>query len=285
MSNRQKKSQHGHAMTEFVIVIPLLILLIFGTLQIGLIYSAKVTLNYATFQSARLGATNNATYSALRRGLIRGLAPLYTESRDLDGIKFDIAKGIDSNATRRDAKSEVDGYTRIIRVSPTADAFSNYSFNVNAEGSVEIPNDNLMFRPSNDDFDGANLQDANLLKIRVQYCYKLMVPIVNKIIASLSQLNDDSNIEALNNFDNVADPRFADQNRGIVNETGSRSPLLASYDDLCGGRDGANDRSAGSTGFMLFSEAIVRMQSPAYENDSGEEFGELMCNGTHMSCP
>ena len=109
MSNRQKKSQHGHAMTEFVIVIPVLILLIFGTLQIGLIYSAKVTLNYATFQSALLGATNNATYSALRRGLIRGLAPLYTESRDLDGIKFDIAKGIDSNATRRDAKSEVDG--------------------------------------------------------------------------------------------------------------------------------------------------------------------------------
>ena len=276
MSDRSDSRQRGHAMTEFVIVIPVLILLIVGTIQIGLIYSAKVTLNYATFQSARLGATNNATYSALRRGLIRGLAPLYTTSSDLDGIKTDIALGINSNAQRRDAKSEVDSYTKIIRLSPTVDAFASYSDNTNADGTVQIPNDNLMFRPSNDSFDGANLQDANLLKIRVQYCYKLMVPIVNRIIASLSQLNDNAN---------VGDSRFADRNRGAANQAASRYGHLASYDDLCGGRDGASDRSSGSTGFMMFSEAIVRMQSPAYEDDDGVEFGELMCNGAHMSCP
>ena len=276
MSDRSDSRQRGHAMTEFVIVIPVLILLIFGTIQIGLIYSAKVTLNYATFQSARLGATNNATYSALRRGLIRGLAPLYTTSTALDGIKIDVAQGVDSNARRRDAKSEVDSYTKIIRLSPTSDAFTSYSYNINADGTVQIPNDNLMFRPSNDDFDGANLQDANLLKIRVQYCYKLMVPIVNRIIASLSELSDSANGD---------DSRFADQNRGAADQAASRYNQLASYDELCGGRGGANDRSSGSTGFMLFSEAIVRMQSPAYEDDIGEEFGELMCNGTHMSCP
>jgi Flp pilus assembly protein TadG len=276
MNNRSDSRQRGNAMTEFVIVIPVLILLIFGTIQIGLIYSAKVTLNYATFQSARLGATNNATYSALRRGLIRGLAPLYTTSSDLDGIKTDIALGINSNAQRRDAKSEVDSYTKIIRLSPTTDAFASYSDNTNVDGTVQIPNDNLMFRPSNDSFDGANLQDANLLKIRVQYCYKLMVPIVNRIIASLSQLNDNAN---------VGDSRFADRNRGVANDAASRYDHLASYDDLCGGRDGASDRSSGSTGFMMFSEAIVRMQSPAYEDDDGEEFGQLMCDGTHMSCP
>ncbi len=276
MSDRPDSRQRGTAMTEFVIVIPVLILLIFGTIQIGLIYSAKVTLNYATFQSARLGATNNATYSALRRGLIRGLAPLYTTSTDLDGIKIDVAQGVNSNATRRDAKSEVDSYTKIIRLSPTSDAFASYSYNQNADGTVQIPNDNLMFRPSNDDFDGANLQDANLLKIRVQYCYKLMVPIVNRILASLSEIGDSAN---------VGDSRFADQNRGAADQAASRYNQLASYDQLCGGRGGANDRSSGSTGFMLFSEAIVRMQSPAYEDDIGAEFGQLMCNGTHMSCP
>jgi hypothetical protein len=161
-------------------------------------------------------------------------------------------------------------------LSPTTDAFASYSDNTNVDGTVQIPNDNLMFRPSNDSFDGANLQDANLLKIRVQYCYKLMVPIVNRIIASLSQLNDNAN---------VGDSRFADRNRGVANDAASRYDHLASYDDLCGGRDGASDRSSGSTGFMMFSEAIVRMQSPAYEDDDGEEFGQLMCDGTHMSCP
>ena len=274
MINKFSKSQNGHAMTEFVIVIPVLILLIFGTIQIGLIYSAKVTLNYATFQAARLAATNNATYSSLRRGLIRGLAPLYTSSSDLDGIKYDISEGVDSNATRRDAKSEVDGYTRIIRLSPSVSAFARNSLNVNADGTIEIPNDNLMFRPDNDNFDGVNLQDANLLKIRVQYCYRLMVPIVNKIIASLSQMNSDNNAIA-----------FADQNRGFVNDAASRKPILASYDELCAGRDGANDRSVGSTGFVLFSETIVRMQSPAFDTDNGTEFGQFMCNGRHMSCP
>ena len=101
----------------------------------------------------------------------------------------------------------------------------------------------------------------------------------------ISWVNDSANTEAYNNYDNVDDPRFADQNRGVSNEAASRHQILASYDDLCGGRGGANDRSSGSTGFMLFSEAIVRMQSPAYEDDDGEEFGEFMCNGTHMTCP
>jgi len=146
----------GQAMVEFIIVIPVLILLIFGTIQIGFIYSAKTTLNYATFQAARLGAVNHATYSSMRRGLIRGLAPLYTSSSDLDGVKGDIEAGSDSEGVQRDAKSEVDGFTRIIRLSPHAGLFDLGSGGAgveNANGIIEIPNDNLMFRPSDAGFD------------------------------------------------------------------------------------------------------------------------------------
>src|SRR5690606_7328579 len=140
---------------------------------------------YATFQAARLGATNHASYSAMRRGLVRGMAPLYTNNAQASQIYDDIQAGIDSGGTRRDAVSEVDTYTRIIRINPTSAMLDVSGFGrLTSDGNVGIPNDNLMYRP-NWQVDGVTIQDANLLKIRVQYCYKLMVPLVNKIIGSL----------------------------------------------------------------------------------------------------
>jgi hypothetical protein len=207
----------GQAMVEFLIIIPVLILLIFGAIQIGFIYSAKTTLNYATFQSARLASVNNATYSSMRRGLIRGLAPLYTNNGSLTSIQADIEAGIDSSGTKRDASSEVDNYTRIIRISPMSSHFSTSAFGeLNDDGIYEIPNDNLMYRPDIES-DGVSIQDANLLKIHVQYCYKLMVPLVNRVIGSLSELQNTRTNQQV--YETVNDPKFADANRYYTNQT------------------------------------------------------------------
>jgi len=263
----------GQAMVEFLIVIPVLILLIFGAIQIGLIYSAKTTLNYATFQSARLGAVNNATYTSLRRGLVQGLAPLFTSSGSLTSLKDDVAAGIDSKGTKRDAVSEVDSYTRIIRISPLSSHFEDSAFGIeNDDGFNQIPNDNLMYRPD-DLVDDASIQDANLLKIRVQYCYKLMVPLVNRVIGSLSELNNQRTNQAV--YETVNDPRFADANKFYSDRSAG---VLASYDDLCG------DRAASNEGFIISADVIVRMQSAAYEEDEGD-MGANMCDGVKMACP
>jgi hypothetical protein len=268
------KASYGQAMVEFIIVIPVLILLIFGAVQIGFIYSAKTTLNYATFQSARLGAVNNATYSSLRRGLIRGIAPLYTSNASLTTVRTDIDEGINSSNTKRDAQSEVDGYTKITRISPTRKQFEASGFGErNADDIYEIPNDNLMYRPSTQK-DGASIQDANLLKIRVQYCYKLMVPLVNRIIGSLSELNNNRTNQRI--YETLNDPKFADANRYYTNATAG---TLSSYEQLCGDRAGSNE------GFVISADAIVRMQSPAYEEDDDEDVGDNMCDGVKMSCP
>tara|TARA_R110001606_G_scaffold361754_7_gene515184 strand:+ start:80872 stop:81732 length:861 start_codon:yes stop_codon:yes gene_type:complete len=268
------KAYYGQAMIEFIIVIPVLILLIFGAVQIGLIYSAKTTLNYATFQSARLGAVNNATYSSLRRGLIRGIAPLYTSNTTLDTVRTDIDAGINSGNTKRDAQSEVDAYTKITRISPTRKQFEASGFGVkNADNIYEIPNDNLMYRPTTQK-DDASIQDANLLKIRVQYCYKLMVPLVNRIIGSLSELNNKRTNQRI--YETLNDPKFADANRYYTNEAAG---TLSSYEQLCG------DRADSNEGFIISADAIVRMQSPAYEEDDDENLGDYMCDGVHMSCP
>lgn len=271
------KAPRGQAMIEFVIIIPVLLLLIFAAIQIAFIFSAKTTLNYATFQAARVGATNNATYSAIRRGLIRGMAPLFTNSSALGDMRDDIAAGIDSGGTRRDAVFEVDNFTRIIRVNPTSAMIGLTGFGQeDDDGTIFLPNDNLMFRPSNVTVDDASIQDANLLKIRVQYCYKLMVPLVNKIIGSLSELNNRRDPGGYREHHTVNDPRFADANRGEVNEGAG---VTASYEQLCG------DRADGREGFVLFAEAVVRMQSPAYAEDSNDDFEAFMCDGVKMACP
>lgn len=271
------KTNAGQAMIEFIIVIPVLILLVFGAIQIGLIYSAKTTLNYATFQSARLGAVNNATYSSLRRGLIRGMAPLYTSNSSLNTISNDIDAGINSGNTKRDAQTEIDSYTKIIRINPTAKQFqsaSGFGFGVqNSDSIYEIPNDNLMYRPTTKK-DDASIQDANLLKIRVQYCYKLMVPLVNRIIGSLSELNNLRTNQRI--YETINDPKFVDANRYYVNENAG---TMSSYQSLCGDRANSNE------GFIISADAIVRMQSPAYEEDDDEDLGDKMCDGVRMACP
>jgi hypothetical protein len=221
--NCSASRQRGQAMTEFIIVVPVLILLIFGTVQIGFIWSAKTTLNYATFQAARLGALNHADYSGIRRGLVRGLSPLFTHRADVEAIK----------AAQGRAAIEVDNHVRVVRICPTLAQFSPGGFGRHDDdlGEWTIPNDNLMFRDPTKQVDGASIQDANLLKIRVLYCHRLEVPMVNRMIGALSALSHGGDYEA-----------------------------------ICGVRAG------GRRGFILFADAMVRMQSAArIDSDSCDD--------------
>ena len=275
-----RSAQLGQAMLEFLIVAPVFILIIFGAIQTALIFSAKTSLNYAVFQAARVGAVNNATYSGIRSGLIRGLAPLYTYSNTRRGP--DIAEDIDDGIA--EAAFEVDAYTRIIRLNPMSADFrtGNTGHGISVDGMNQIPNDLLMYRDP-DTRGRVNIQDANLLKIRVQYCYALIVPIVNKVIGSLSELNNLR--QPANAYETPNDPRFADQNRGFANEAAAANASLATYTGLCSGRSLGEDRASKSTGFLIAAEATVRMQSPAFESDSEEDIGGYMCDGVRMACP
>jgi len=159
-------------MVEFLIVIPLLLLILLGTLQFALIYQAKITLNYAAFEAARAGSLNNARDYAMYNALARTLAPIYTHADTVDAYK----------QGRQQIRDEIDtGYVLIEIVNPTPDSFSDFGNTVS--GRTYIPNDNLIYRGASVGTDSSQtIQDANLLKIQVYYCYELMVPFVNRII-------------------------------------------------------------------------------------------------------
>jgi hypothetical protein len=184
-------------MVEFLIVIPVLLLLILGALQFAMIYQAKITLNYAAFETARAGALNGARMWSMELAFARALAPLYTtpyvsdeggecrsgfELGRFEGPEKSLELGNVRCARQRVRDLLADGNVRLLLVNPGPDSFDG-RHGVTAAGTTVIPNDNLMYRSAAaDGLSGQSIQDANLIKVHVGLCYELVVPIVDRII-------------------------------------------------------------------------------------------------------
>lgn len=173
-------NMNGQSMVEMLVILQVMLLLILGAIQFALIYNAKITLNYATYEAARAGSLNNATFDAAKEGFARGLAPLYAYAkkgeRQVDAFQVSREKILD----------EFDGNDNLIcieRLSPVVADFSD---------GKEIPNDNLRFRSSQpNSVSNRSIQQANLLHLRVTYWYPLYVPmvgpIIKKVVCSLNR--------------------------------------------------------------------------------------------------
>ena len=227
-------------MVETLVVVFLTLLVLLGIIQFGLIYNAKTNLNYATFEAARAGALNYADRSAIEYGLARGLAPLYTS--------IDVANSSQENidavkrARNRVYAEILDGqFACIERVNPPVAAFDTHGITVQSglfKGEKLIPNDHLLYRsrvPKSD----LSIQDANLLKLRITYCYPMIVPIVSTAIQRLTGTAPD------------ATSRVAVSQSAGSPTYGSVRPA-GSFQQNCY----AQGR------FPIVAQAIVRMQTP-----------------------
>jgi len=249
---RSKNYQHGQALVEYVYVFPVLIMLILGAIQFGFIYQTKSTLNYATFAATRQGALNGGLMSEIVDGLASGMMPLFTHSkgnaRDLDTLK-------EAWKLSYSQLSDAD-LTTITIVNPsqaTWNAFYKEAPNTTFlndllppslgpvlslfQGSKKyIPNDNLMYR--NETHNNVTIQDANLLKVRVTYCYRMAVPVLNKLIYNLA-----------------VDP----PSTLVVGRTAA--DMLASESGNSSSKE-CTKKKDGAYRIPITSEAIVRMQTP-----------------------
>ncbi|WP_242540414.1 TadE family protein [Trinickia mobilis] len=207
----------GQAMVECIVVFPVLILLAAGIVQAGLLYHAQATLDNATLRAARAGAVAHGAYASLRDGLARGLAPMFATKtgqaaaqRALDAAAIEVGDS---------------ALTSVSIVNPTEDAFRDFARRDDYVGktTLEIPNDTLMYRdPRPGSRSGMSIQDANLLKIRVTYCYDMVVPAINQVFYQAVRLLDGRS-----------------ENRCV-----------------------AHAKPTGQWRFPLTSEATVRMQTP-----------------------
>jgi len=275
-----RKFNTAQAMVEFLIVLPVMLLLVMGILQFAFIYQAKITLNYAAFQTARAGSLNNASMSAMEKAFTSNMAPLYTSSylsMDSSGdcdSSFTIAgrsgrlgdakimqantRGVlEANINNFNSENVLcarqivqqqidDGYVNIQLINPTPEAFTNYG--IDGDDGLEIPNDNLMYRDSTV-IGVQSIQDANLLKIHIGYCYELIVPFVDRIIWSFHAFSTGSDIESARTGDDNTDGKGY---FGTPASDFARSCIT-------------NPTDNGRFSIVLYSQGIMRMQSPAIE--------------------
>lgn len=167
--------QRGQSLVEFCIVVPAFLLLILVTFQLVLIYRAKTTLDYAAFQAARAGAINGVDHAKMQSALAFGLTPLLTTSPDAGGV------------ARVKAELETRVFANIEVIAPTRAAFNEFRER-QYDGRYALPDDSLAFRDNRIGGSQVNVQDANLLKIKVTYKLPLIVPFADRVIAGLSPL-------------------------------------------------------------------------------------------------
>ena len=83
MAGRERKSlgrQSGQAAVESVIVLPLFVFLILGTLQLFLMHQARLITKYAAYKAVRAGSMNNGRKVPMERAALAVLLPIISQA-------------------------------------------------------------------------------------------------------------------------------------------------------------------------------------------------------------
>ena len=130
-------------------------------------------------------------------------------------------------------------------LNPTADSFKDFGRNRLDGGSgTELPDDTLAYRKSDaGTASKQSVQDANLLHVRVTYCFRLIVPVIDRMLQAAFNTPAPSESFGMSNPFGIGDPPA-----GAVCANGK-------LDKLSGRR------------IYIQSEALVRMQTPFFEQN------------------
>lgn len=182
MITRQRPLRfRGISTIEFAIGFPVFLFLICTILQLALLYQAKTVLDMATLAAARSGAIHNADRGKMRDALAIGLTPLASRGTDIVALGTAYATLSASNLL----------FTQLDVLNPTPQSFNDHSVmdKVGNNNVRVIPNDNLTYRdPAVKSASRQNVQDANVLRVRVTYGHRLVVPLVREFFKSLQYL-------------------------------------------------------------------------------------------------
>ena len=183
------KLQKGQAMVEMIVVSFVALLLLFSIIQFALLYNAKTILNYAVFEAARVGSLNYSHPLSMRLALAQKLAVLEPVKSAVNDGNNEILAARQMNLLEQLGAGEsslFDSIACIKRLNPPASKGHWQSNTLAAQTSKSIANDHLLYRDATPKGDQAqSIQDANLLKISVTYCPKMIVPIVSTAVKRL----------------------------------------------------------------------------------------------------
>jgi TadE-like protein len=236
-----RNRQSGMTVVEFALVIPIALLVVFGIVQLGLMYSAKEIVNAGAFGAARAGAFQNAQLDKMTQAMTRGLIPFYQDTTQRNDASR-LSQALSSAQQDTDCSSgSGDCFLKVELLNPSPAAFEDFGITSSAaDGHTFIPNDNLEIRPHSvkGPKSGLSIQDANALKVKVTYGYEMKVPFMKSVIGAV-MCGIDNGVKA-----------FGSGNTANV----------------VGGDDCTNFYSKGRIPIVTY--ATVQMQTPAWQAES-----------------
>lgn len=169
------RRQSGAGLLEATLVLPLFLFIVLATVQAALVFHAKGSANYATFEAARAGTVHNARIDAIHLAFQKAMLPYYGGGRtpaELAATAAKVAADLGHAAVR------------VQILSPTQESFEDFA-SPERQAALKlaepvIPNvglDELVCPRDVPGCDGnpatnrsgQTLLDANLLKLRVTF--------------------------------------------------------------------------------------------------------------------
>jgi Flp pilus assembly protein TadG len=184
LSRVAARREGGAATMEFyIIAFFVLIPLLMATLQLGMLMLAKNTVNLAALATARAGAATGGDRTVMGRAYTEALSPLYAATA-LTGDLEDVGSlGYDVVASGAYAHAALDvGLTlsTFRTLNPVPASFQD--FGVERNGVRIIPVTGLETNNAVGAVSRQRRSDALLLKVEVSHCYKLVFPVIDKMI-------------------------------------------------------------------------------------------------------
>lgn len=188
-----KRSIRGSVTTEFLIIAPMISILGLIGVQYAMIYNARANLSYAAFEAARAGAIHHADPAKIRDGLIKGLLPYLVSTRQaLLPVNSDNPAALNVNAAllNQVVKLTEEPFIKIEMINPTPQAFQDFNSpalqrKLDTGTQKVIPNTELQTASATSVKSGLNIQDANVLKLRITYGYQPKIPLVSQFFSTI----------------------------------------------------------------------------------------------------
>jgi hypothetical protein len=216
-------------MIEFVYAGSLITLLGLAIIQYILVFNAKNLINHATFMAARAASVSNATPESALAAYTKALIPLYGGGANNSELlktylraKCDLStslascnavslggSGLSNPGNSSLTNNIPNAAVQITILNPTKESFddwadpalssANYAKGKGKDGADArvIPNGGQAYKSATDikASSGQNIQDANLLKLKIEHGYELKVPLVSTLWQFLMRWNNDGKSE------------------------------------------------------------------------------------------
>ncbi len=206
---RRQHSQSGQAAVEAALVMPLMVFLALGVIQLTLLQQARLFTEYAAFQAARAGIVWNGSNERMRAAVMFALAPTFTRTDSMDALDRALVAFRERDAhmaalpwpspgPQKLNGVPLRGVVRVDTVNPANYAELGNVWKVRGgaqweeldfDGVSGFPEDpRLQWRAGK--FDQVAMFDADedlyrratVLSIRVRYWYEMKVPFANWIV-------------------------------------------------------------------------------------------------------